>query len=188
MGCRATKVPCKGKIKLQLDFALRYVTSPSPPLIKSQWEEAAGRRKHQKDYTNRSCARSCYLAAPSGSRAELSSSSSRKPPVPRRAVRTSSPLCLQHRPQSSHSLLPGTPLLPLDGTAPTRPRSPKKGLALENLKFPFSRTSLPLTMEQFEQKPLAEHPDAGQDNFGEEWVLLLPCWPQGTRRPCRGPG
>lgn len=73
-------------------------------------------------------------------------------------------------------------------TAPTRPHCPKKGLALENLKFPFSRTdALPLTTDQFEQKPLAKQPDAGQDNFGEEWVLLLPCWPQGTRRPCRGP-
>lgn len=48
---------CEVKIKLQLDFALHYVSLLSPSLIKSQWEEPAGRRKHQRDYTKRSCAR-----------------------------------------------------------------------------------------------------------------------------------
>lgn len=118
MGFTATKQPCKVKIKLQLDFALHYVSLPSPSLIKSQWEEAAGRRRHQRDYPNRSCARRSDISRHHQAHESKSLPPPRKnlPPrgVPEDAAQPAALAALPES-RSSRSLFPNTLRYSFDG-------------------------------------------------------------------------
>lgn len=143
---------CKVKIKLQLDFALHYISLLSPSLIKSQWEEAAGRRKHQRDYTNCSCARRSGISQYHQVQEpeSLPPPCKNSPPTERREDATQ-PAAFAASPESrsSQSLLPNTLLFSFDGIYCTRKIPQPKGRfssgAFENPKAQADREKMSLT-------------------------------------------